>query len=197
MKKSFGRRNWPLHAQLDRVNTRKSRRLPPFAAADLDAKRPVFGSKHFFNRLLDADETMRQPYIGEGLESASNRFVVLSRSLRESCYWNFDGFIYASSGPFRDLYLDIAALDQPIPRGNFRFTRNLLIGHVRLSWTVTETAQGHTIQAGTGDEWWLDYDAAVEPESVRKRPLEVRRRDVEKEFKDRHFLFRGGNDKKP
>ncbi len=52
LKKSFGRRNWPLHAQLDRVNTRKSRRLPPFAAADLDAKRPVFGSKHFFNRLL-------------------------------------------------------------------------------------------------------------------------------------------------
>ncbi len=26
--------------------------MPAFAAADLDAKRPVFGSKHFFNRLL-------------------------------------------------------------------------------------------------------------------------------------------------
>ncbi len=29
--------------------------MPPFAAADLDAKRPVFGSKHFFNRLLIDD----------------------------------------------------------------------------------------------------------------------------------------------
>ncbi len=31
-------RNWPLHAQLDGVNTQRSRRLPAFAAADLDAK---------------------------------------------------------------------------------------------------------------------------------------------------------------
>ncbi len=82
LKKSFGRRNWPLHAQTGRVNTRhqnrkkRARRLPPFAAADLDAKRPVFGSKHFFRRAVNSRLTSR------GDVEASDCIVVVIKLCR-------------------------------------------------------------------------------------------------------------------
>ncbi len=69
LKKVIRPRNWPLHAQTGRANTRhqnqkkRARRLPPFAAADLDAKRPVFDSKHPFQQ---ADR--RRGWLGGGCQ---------------------------------------------------------------------------------------------------------------------------------
>ena len=132
---------------------------------------------------FDADETMGQEFMGAGLELAANRFLILSRQLRESCYWQFDKrsdgtYVYASTGPFRGLYLDIAAGDEATERDGVRFTKNLLIGRVEYPWRLAPTERGHLIWAGSRRAV-LDYGATVDSESIWKRSAEDRRRDLE------------------